>query len=283
MPESAASYWSGPPSGPHGVVWGVFAPNAPNLIDPSVLGVGGEETVAALGGLDLEHRIRPDAIVVASPHWQSPGRFLVDTTPRPRFIEDFSGFPPAMYGHRYAPPGDPDLARALVRAGSEAGLPVEASSAWGLDHGAWSALSRMAPSATIPVVPLSSYPGDPAAHARWGQVVAEASESSGKAVAFVGTGQILHNFSKFSFGPAAERWPEGETIEGEILARMLRPDWESVAGYDPVRWRLADPEGGLAPYFALAGAVGQRLRPHLVANERCFGSAGMSVIEFRPR
>ncbi|MCI4356586.1 MAG: hypothetical protein L3K18_05525 [Thermoplasmata archaeon] len=281
MPDSAASYWDSMPPSPHrGVVWGVLAPNAPNLIDPAVLGVGGEETVASLRGLDLEHRIRPDVLVVASPHWRTRGSFLVDTSPRPRFIEDFTGFPPAMYGHRYEPPGEPEFGRALVAAGRAAGVAVQESQEWGLDHGAWSALHPLAPSARIPVVALSTTDASAADHVRWGEQVARASEASGKSVGIVATGQILHNFSKFSFGPEGARWPEGEAIEAEVIERMLRSDWESVAGLDRKKWREAQPEGELGTYFVLAGAVGRRLRPHLVSNERCFGSAGMTVIEF---
>jgi len=264
------------------LVAGVFAPNAPNLIDPKVLGVGGEETLAALRSLDLERRFRPDAIVVASPHWLSRSTFLVDASANPRFIEDFSGFPKEMYGHRYEPHGDPALANALVGAGTRNGLPVDASEEWGLDHGAWTALAALAPSASIPVVAISYTLAPPTDHLRWGRAIAEAIEGSGRAVAFVATGQILHNFAKFSFGPQPARWPEGEAIEAEILDRMLAQDVEGVAGFDRRKWREAQPEGGLGPYFLLAGALGTRFRVRLVSNERCFGSAGMSVLEYVP-
>jgi 4,5-DOPA dioxygenase extradiol len=263
-----------------GIAWAVFAPNAPNLIAPEVLGVGGADTVAALRGLDLEHRVRPDTIVVASPHWMSREKFLVDASARPRFIEDFSGFPPQLYGHRYEPPGDPTMAKALVAEGLRAGVRAEESEEWGLDHGAWSALAALAPSAKIPVVALSFSLASPEEHERWGGAIARAAEASGKSVAFVATGQILHNFSKFSFGPDGKRWPEGEAIEGEVLERMLHGDVAGVAKFDPRKWREAQPEGGLGPYFVLAGAVGTRFRARLVSNERCFGSAGMTVIEY---
>jgi 4,5-DOPA dioxygenase extradiol len=263
-----------------GIVWAALAPNAPNLIAPEVLGVGGADTVAALRALDVEGRIRPDVIVVASPHWMSRAKFLVDVSDQPRFIEDFSGFPPQFYGHRYEPPGDPPFARALIAEGVRSGVAAEESEEWGLDHGAWSALAALAPSAKIPVVALSFSLLPPSQHQAWGQAVARAAERSGKAVAFVATGQILHNFSKFSFRPNPARWPEGEEIEAELLDRILRNDVDGVAQFDRSKWREAQPEGGLGPYFVLAGAVGDRLRPRLVSNERCFGSAGMTVVEY---
>jgi 4,5-DOPA dioxygenase extradiol len=261
-------------------VGGVFAPNAPNLIDPKVLGVGGEATLEALRGLDLEGRLRPDAILVASPHWLSRSTFLVDSSERPRFIEDFEGFPPAMYGHRYEPPGDPALARVLLAAAKTRGVPVSDSEEWGLDHGAWTALAALAPSAKIPVVALSYTLGSPEEHVRWGQAISEAVDKTGRSVAFVATGQILHNFAKFSFGPNPVRWPEGEAIEAEVLERMLAQDVSGVAQFDRRKWREAQPEGGLGPYFLLAGALGTKFDVRLVSNERCFGSAGMTVLEY---
>jgi 4,5-DOPA dioxygenase extradiol len=268
--------------GRRGIVAGVFAPNAPNLVDPSVLGVGGEETVRALRGLDLEGRVAPDAIVVASPHWLSRTAFLVDASPRPRFIEDFDGFPSKLYGHRYEPPGDPALARALLAAGRDAGLSVSESEEWGLDHGAWTALAPLAPSARTPVLALSYSLASPEDHLRWGRAISRGAEASGKAVAFVATGQLLHNFSKFSFGPSATRWPEGEAIEAEMLGRILAQDVDGVVRFDRAKWREAQPEGNLGPYFELAGALGDRFGARLVSNERCFGSAGMTVVEYLP-
>ncbi|HEV8050250.1 MAG TPA: class III extradiol ring-cleavage dioxygenase [Thermoplasmata archaeon] len=270
----------GPTSGR--LLGGIFAPNAPNLIDPAILGVGGEATVRALRSLDIEKRLRPDAILVASPHWLSRSTFLVDTSPRPRFIEDFEGFPREMYGHRYEPPGDPVLARALLGAGQAAGVGVSDSEEWGLDHGAWTALAALVPSAKVPVVPLSYSLAPPADHLRWGRAIAAGVEASGRSVVFVATGQILHNFSKFSFGPEPARWPEGEAIESEILERMLANDVEGIAEFDRRKWREAAPEGGLGPYFLLAGALGGRFAPRLVSNERSFGSAGMTVLEYVP-
>src|SRR5579863_4812900 len=140
----------------HGqLLGGVFSPNAPNMIDPTVLGLGGQETVDRLRALRIEERWKPEVILVSSPHWVSRGPFLADPSPRPKFIEDFSGFPPAMYGHTYRPPGDPELARQIVESATRAGLAAELNDRWGLDHGAWTALAALAPAARVPVVPLS--------------------------------------------------------------------------------------------------------------------------------
>lgn len=267
---------------PGGVVGGVFAPNAPNMIDPSVLGLGGQETVDRLRRLGIEGTVRPDVILVSSPHWVSRGPFLVDPSPRPRFIEDYTGFPPQMYGHTYAPPGDPELARQIVSTAARHGLAAELNDRWGLDHGAWTALAALAPSATIPVVPMSITPSSPEEHVAWGRAVAAAIVASGKRAYLVGTGLILHNFARLSMDAHAAPWAEGIAIEQEILALIERGDVTGVARFDRKKWRAVEPEGDLAPYFVLAGALGGRFRAHVLGIERCFGSAGLAVIEFRP-
>jgi 4,5-DOPA dioxygenase extradiol len=266
------------------IVWAVFSPNAPTLIDPRVLGLGGQATLEQLERLNVEARLAPDAILSISPHWVSSSGFLVDDSARPRFIEDYSGFPPQMYGHDYLPPGDPALARLLVEEGQRTGIRVQTSQAWGLDHGAWTVLRPLAPSARIPVVALSIGDEPPESHLAWGRAVARAVAGSGKRIALVATGLILHNFRRLSLRPDGPAWPEGIAIEREILDRILGGDVEGVAGFDPAKWREVAPEGELGPYFILAGATGPEFRPKLLSNERAFGSAGMALIEFtRPK
>jgi 4,5-DOPA dioxygenase extradiol len=266
-----------------GLLGGVFAPNAPNMIDPKVLGLGGQVTVDRLRGLGVEERVRPDVIVVVSPHWVSAGPFLVDPNPRPRFIEDFSGFPRALYGHTYRPPGDPALARRIVEEATRRGLAAETSDRWGLDHGAWTALAALAPSARIPVVPVSISRASPAEHVEFGRAVSTAVASAGKRGYLVGTGLILHNFSRLSMEAGAPPWTEGIAIEREILDHIERGDVDGVAEFDRRKWREVEPEGDLAPYFVVAGGLGERFRARVVGIERSFGSAGLAVIEFRPR
>jgi 4,5-DOPA dioxygenase extradiol len=251
------------------------------MIDPEVLGVGGKETLEAMRALEVEHRFNVDVLLVISPHWMSKGSFLVQGSPHPKFIEDFSGFPAGMYGHVYAPPGDPALAEILREEGVRAGLPVRVTNEWGLDHGAWTALRPLAPSARIPVLALSISDGSPRDHVAWGQVVGRAVARSGKRAVAVATGVIVHNFRKI-MDPSAHPWKEGIAIEGEILDRMLRGEWAEVADFDGKKWAEVQPEGDLAPYFVLVGALGPGFRPRLVHNERAFGSIGMSIVSFDP-
>ena len=264
-----------------GIVYGLYAPNAPNLIAPEVFGNAGRETVAALRALDLRNRFRPDTILVASPHWISRGPFLVQASVRPKQIYDFGGFPRKLYEVRYAPPGDPDLARILVEEGKRRHLDVEATADWGLDHGAWATLMNLVPEADIPVVPLSIAPLPAEEHLAWGEAIGAAAAKSENRIAFVSTGSITHRLDMFDPSSSA-RWPEGDRIEKEIVDLVLARRYEDLANFDSEKWATVAPEGNLAPLFVMAGALGSGFRPHPVASEKAFGSVTLTTVEFLP-
>ncbi len=261
------------------LVYGLFAPNAPNLIDPNVFGGAGAPTVDALRALDLVGRMRPDAILVSSPHWLTQDHFLAHAGTRPRQIFDFSGFPQQLYEMRYEPPGDPGLAREIVAEGKRRHLSVEATEEWGLDHGAWAALINVAPDANVPVVPLS-ISGFPASeHLVWGEAIGAVAVRSTKRIAFVGTGSITHRLDRMDLS-SGDPWPEAARIEKELVDLILARRYEDLAAFDPEKWTLVAPEGDLGPLFIMAGALGPRFRPRLVHTEQAFGAVSLTTLEF---
>lgn len=262
------------------LIYGLYAPNAPNLIAPDVFGGAGEDTVRALEALDVPARVRPDVILVATPHWTTP-EFLVQASPRPRQIYDFSGFPRKLYSVKYEPLGDPELARLLVDEGKRQRLPVEATSDHGLDHGAWAPLLHVSPGAAIPVVPLSITFLPPEDHRAWGAAIGSALARTEKRVAFVSTGSITHRLDRFAMDES-EEWPEGAAIEKEIVDLVLAKKYDEVAHFDPDKWETVAPEGNLAPLFEMLGALGPAFTPRLVHTGQAFGAAGMSTLEFLP-
>jgi 4,5-DOPA dioxygenase extradiol len=262
------------------LVYGLYAPNAPNLIAPEAFGGVGSETIAALKALDVPQRIRPEAILVATPHWMSQ-IFQVQASARPPQIYDFSGFPRRLYEVRYEPPGDPELARKIVAEGLRRHLPVEATSGHGLDHGAWAPLLHIAPGARVPVVPLSATYLPPEEHMAWGEAIGAALAKTDKRVAFVSTGSITHRLDRFGMSET-EAWPEGARIEKEIVDLLLAKRYRDVANFDPEKWQTIAPEGDLAPLFIMIGALGSRFSARLVHTGQAFGAAGLSTLEFLP-
>jgi 4,5-DOPA dioxygenase extradiol len=245
-----------------------------------VFGGAGRDTVDALRALNVPGRIRPDAILVGTPHWMTPVFYAQGST-RPRQIYDFSGFPRKLYEVRYEPPGDPDLAQLIVAEGKLRHLDVEVTTEHGLDHGAWAPLLSVAPDARIPVVPLSVTYLPPDDHMVWGGAIGAALATTKKRVAFVATGSITHRLDRFAVSDA-EEWPEGARIEQEIVDLLLAKKYGAVAHFDREKWETVAPEGDLAPLFMMLGALGPEFSPRLVHTGQAFGAAGMSTVEFLP-
>ena len=262
------------------LVYGIYAPNAPNLIAPEVFGGVGKESVEALKKLNVPGRIRPDIILVSTPHWTT-STFYAQGSALPRQIYDFSGFPRKLYEVRYEPPGDPGLARAIVEEGARRHLDVEVTSEHGLDHGAWAPLLHIAPGAKIPVVPLSVTYLPPEDHIAWGEAIGQALAKTEKRVAFVATGSITHRLDRFAVSEG-EEWTEGARIEKEIVDLLLAKKYQEVATFNPVKWQTLAPEGDLAPLFTMLGALGPNYSPRLVYTGQAFGAAWLSILEFVP-
>ena len=98
----------------------------------------------------------PRLILCVSAHWLTDG-WQITANENPRTIHDFGGFPQALFDQQYPAPGDPAAAQAIAGLLSPAsdGAEVSLSNDWGLDHGSWSVLKPMFPSAQIPVLQLS--------------------------------------------------------------------------------------------------------------------------------
>ena len=131
---------------------------------------------------------RPNAILCISAHWETKGTF-VTAMEHPRTIHDFGGFPQELFDVQYPAPGNAELARetkAIIRK-TEIGLDER----WGLDHGCWSVLTRMYPTADVPVVQLSLDYSQPA-HYHY-DLAKELSPLRRKGVLIIGSGNIVHN------------------------------------------------------------------------------------------
>ncbi len=203
----------------------------------------------------------PRAVVVISPH-RMAGRFGIGVAPRFEAWHDFQGFPEALYKIQYAPPGDPDLARAIARKLEAAGISCELSGDARIDHGIWVPLRLLWPDCQIPVIPLAPLGTNPRAHYELGKALRRACDGD---TLIMGSGSITHNFSDLDFGnefAPPDTWAQefdqwiAQSIESGASDNLL--NYRTLA---PHASRAHPSEEHLMPLFVAmgAGAQGQRI------------------------
>ena len=175
---------------------------------------------------DIGHTLpKPAAILCISAHWETAGT-LVTAMPEPATLYDFHGFPQQLYEVRYPSPGAPELARHIKQSIPDPLIHLDFS--WGLDHGAWSVLSRMFPHADIPVVQLSlDFDQPPEFHYRLGQALKYLRRQN---VLIMGSGNMVHNLSVMVWEDRAFDWAiETDALIAECIASG---DHQSLITYE---------------------------------------------------
>ena len=168
---------------------------------------------------------RPKAIVCVSAHWYLPGT-LVTAMERPRTIHDFGGFPRPLYEVRYPAPGSPELVARLHELTG-----AQPDNEWGLDHGTWSVLVHVFPSADVPVVQLSIDETQPAAyHYELGRKLAPLRDEG---VLVIGSGNLVHNLHAYAWGRhVPEPFDWAVRFETRARALMSARDHQPLIDYE---------------------------------------------------
>jgi 4,5-DOPA dioxygenase extradiol len=145
----------------------------------------------------------PHAILCVSAHWQTRGT-QVCVAEQPEAIHDFGGFPAALFAQQYPAPGAPEYAKMacdLLPAGT-----ITSTQNWGLDHGAWSILQSLFPTADVPVFQLSLDVNlDFTAHFTLGKQLASLREQG---IMIIGSGNIVHNLGRLNPNGSTADWAE---------------------------------------------------------------------------
>jgi 4,5-DOPA dioxygenase extradiol len=169
---------------------------------------------------------RPRAVLCVSAHWETSG-VMVTAMERPRTIHDFYGFPPELFAVRYQAPGSAEIAEAVR--GTARSAEVSPDMQWGLDHGAWSVLSRMFPAADVPVVQLSLDVTRPMEfHYELGRELGKLREEG---ILILGSGNMVHNLSLADFS-AAGGYDWARSFDAKLA------DWMANGNHQPIiRWK----------------------------------------------
>ncbi len=159
---------------------------------------------ADFGGHEGAKYPLPQLIICISAHWLTRG-WQFTAMDQPKTIHDFGGFPQALFDQQYPAPGAPAAVKQIAQTIATPTIELDTHE-WGLDHGTWSVLKPMFPSATIPVVQLSMDYARPASeHFALGRELAKLRDLG---VLIVGSGNVVHNLRALRFGG-----PPGQTYD----------------------------------------------------------------------
>lgn len=214
----------------------------------------------------------PEALVVLSARWGTPGPFMVDAAAQHDLPVAHGGY---NIGGRYRGPGQPELAKALVKAGTKAGVRVIALTRR-LDTGIAVPMHFLVPSRDLPVVPLSVVNQSPEECRRWGAAIREALEAWPVRVAFIVSGLLTFNVHAWTLHREV---PEGVDFDQRTLDALKAGHWDRLADYDERTLERIQPEARMRHLEVLRGFLGEDVKGDLICYEAGPG-VGAALIEF---
>ncbi|MGI9083786.1 MAG: dioxygenase family protein [Aeromicrobium sp.] len=157
----------------------------------------------------------PQAIVIVSAHWLTPGSTHITDAPRNRVIHAFGGFPDELYRADYPTRGNAEIARILARQLVEYEAQLDAR--WGLDHGTWSVLVHLAPSPSMPVLQISIDAAMPLPQLH--DLYARLRSLRSRGVLFIGSGNIVHALGRVKWA-GGDPWDWAEQFDTDTAAAL---------------------------------------------------------------
>lgn len=214
----------------------------------------------------------PEIVVVLSARWESEGPFLVDAGKRHRTLTDYPGFGVEV---RHDCPGHPGLARALVAAGTAAGVRVAATKR-GVDSGVTVPLHFLIPASRGPVVPLSLADRSPAECRAWGATLRSALAARPERIVFVVGGMLSYNQHAWSLG---RDLPEARDFDERMLEALRSGAWDAVRPPKPAQAERVQPQAGFRHLEVLRGFLGSDPPGVILCYESSPG-VGSALVDF---
>lgn len=167
---------------------------------------------------------KPKAILSISAHWYT-AETRINNSEKPEMVYDMYGFPDELYRFVYPAPGAPELAEITRNRISRV---VKVDNTWGIDHGTWSVLHRMYPTAEIPVYQLSiDMHAAAETHYKIGQELISLREQG---VLILGSGNIVHNLSRVNWALDGG-YPWADAFDDYIQQKILKVEHEAIIDY----------------------------------------------------
>jgi 4,5-DOPA dioxygenase extradiol len=217
---------------------------------------------------------RPRAILAISAHWYV-NVTAVTAMEHPRTIHDFYGFPQALFEVQYPAPGDPELAAHVAEVVAPTFVGQDRDS-WGLDHGTWSVLAHLYPTADLPVVQLSINAEQPLEyHLALGAALDSLRDEG---VLIVASGNVVHNLGMLEWHKPGIGADWAERFDEATRALMSAQPGALASLFELPEARLAVPTPEhflpLAYLAGLAAATGETTRTILEGYD--YGSLSMT-------
>lgn len=227
---------------------------------------------------------KPELILILSAHWQTRNLAL-GTVEGGQLIYDFYGFPSQLYSMAYDAPGAPEARNSLHSFLAAAGLEISTVER-GWDHGVWTPLRWLFPSANVPVLQLSLPNLDGAGLTDLGRLLGRWIHDRG-AVWFIGSGGLTHNLGAIDFSESMPVPRQMQEFESTVLQFVERGQLAKLSNYrkEAPFAELNHPTEEhflpLIPVMAAAMEIGHTTVAYPVSGFE-FGTLSRRSIDFRP-